>query len=63
MGDEKRVSEKCREIKECLLVYQNEPIVLVDALHIVVIQSSNFLIFHSTHHKTITYPLHRFVKQ
>jgi len=57
MGDEKRVEEKCNEIKERLLADQHAAILPADTLRIVLIQSSNFLIFHSTHHKTITYAL------
>ena len=57
MGDEKRVLEKCNEIKERLLANKDVAILPADTLRIVLIQSSNFLIFHSTHHKTITFAL------
>jgi len=58
MGNERRVLEKCNEIKGWLLINQHANMRSADTLHIVLIQSSNFFIFHSIHHKTITYPLH-----
>lgn len=59
MGDEHAVSEKCDEIKKRVLVYEAAAALpSADRLRIVMIQSSNFLIFHSTHHKTITCTLH-----
>jgi len=59
MGDEKLLSKKCDEIKERMRRYEaTGTLPFADTLRIVMIQSSNFLIFHSTHHKTVTCYLH-----
>lgn len=59
MGNEKHVMDKCDEIKKRVLAYEDAgTLPPADTLRIVFLQSSNFLIFHSTHHKTVTCVLH-----
>lgn len=59
MGDENALRKKCDAIKERVSAYEDASAMPpADTLHIVFIQSSNFLIFHSIHHKTVTYTLH-----